>query len=110
MLELLAVHKRACLRDDGIVTPADFDVAWQRCWMVMVDERAWPHATDDRRHWRTGMRLARHEYRAAFLNLPAGMKWIDLRALVEGEDASSSAVAKTFSMPASRGRAAEFVA
>lgn len=110
MVELLAAHKRACLRDDGTVTTDDFDRAWARCWEVMVDERAWPHATDLRRQWRTGMRLSRHEYRAAFLSLPAGIAWEQIVSATDTVDQSRAAELRVRTIAASSGTGATIVA
>jgi hypothetical protein len=88
MVELLAIEKRAMLVTKGHVTDEDFDIAWDACWAIMVTERAWPHATELRRSWRTAMVEAlRPEARACFLNLPSGFNRY-MGALAEAMDTS----------------------
>ncbi len=70
MVQLLAAEKRRLLADHGDVARQDFDEAWERCWEVMVDERAFPHATRERRGWRIAMQMTRSEMQAAFLDEP----------------------------------------
>lgn len=70
MVELLAAEKRRLLAENGMLTGEDFETAWCECWMVMVSERAWPHATEHRRHWRVAMIATKSEMRAAFLGQP----------------------------------------
>lgn len=88
MVQLLAIEKRRLLDVQGFVTDADFEVAWDACWAVMVTERAWPHATAHRRAWRKAMREAlRPEARACFLGQPSGFqRWAG--ALAEAIDES----------------------
>lgn len=71
MIELLAAEKRERLAEDGHVTLADFDQAWNHAWEVMVAEHAWPHATQHRRGWRQAMIATRTEARAAWLDQPS---------------------------------------
>lgn len=70
MVELLAAEKRRLLAEGSGITRADFDEAWERCWEIMVLERAWPHATVHRRAWRQAMVATRRECRAAFVGDP----------------------------------------
>ena len=70
MVELLTIEKRRLLAVNGYVTTSDFRAAWERCWEIMVDERAWPHATRFRRGWRAAQFATRREMCAAFVNSP----------------------------------------
>lgn len=71
MVELLAERKRTLLRECGVVTAEDFEVAWEASWTQMVAERAWPHATVHRRQWRRAMEEAMMpEARACWLGQP----------------------------------------
>lgn len=70
MVSLLAAEKRRLISEKGHVTRQDFDEAWQTCWQVMIDERAFPHATRERRGWRVAMQMTRSEAQAAFLDEP----------------------------------------
>lgn len=49
-----------------------FAAAWERCWNRMVTEKAWPHATTERRSWRSAMVTARPEYLACWLGVETG--------------------------------------
>ena len=49
-----------------------FAAAWERCWAQMVTERAWPHATTERRSWRAAMVAVRPEYLACWLGVETG--------------------------------------
>lgn len=53
---------------------AAFERAWDRCWQVMVRQRAWPHATAHRRAWRSAMLDCKPETRACFLGEPTGFQ------------------------------------
>lgn len=69
MADLLVDAKRELL-DQGVdLTPRVFDAAWRRAWEAMVEERAWPHATEHRRQWRSAMIACKSEMRAAFLDV-----------------------------------------
>jgi hypothetical protein len=70
MVALLAVEKRRLIAANGAVTRQDFEAAWDRCWHVMVLERAWAHATRFRRGSRMAMLSTKPEFRAAFLDEP----------------------------------------
>lgn len=70
MVELLTIEKRRLLAEHGHVTRQDFEEAWERCWHVMVLERAWPHATRHRRAWRQAQDETKLECCAAFLGEP----------------------------------------
>lgn len=76
MVQLLALAKYWLLIENGAVTRSDFDAAWEGCWEVMVDERAWPHATRHRRAWRKAMQVTRSEMRAAFLDQPTAYAFV----------------------------------
>lgn len=71
MVELLAMTKYWLLAENGVVTRSDFDAAWEGCWRVMVDERAWPHATKHRRAWREAQDETKEECLLAFLGVPS---------------------------------------
>lgn len=87
MVELLADHKRAVLAHHGRVTEADFEVAWEAAWAAMVTERAWPHATVERRGWRKAMLEAmRPEARACYLGQPSGFQRYALAVLAAQQD------------------------
>lgn len=75
MVQLLADEKRRLLADKGRVTHRDFDEAWDRCWALMVTERAWPHATEHRRAWRAAMVATRSEARASFVGEPTAFAY-----------------------------------
>lgn len=70
MVELLAEGKRRLLAEQGGVTPEDFEREWDAAWALMVAERAWPHATIDRRQWKAAMLATKSEARASFLGRP----------------------------------------
>lgn len=70
MVALLAAEKRRLLAEKGHVTRQDFDEAWAACYAVMVDERAWPHNTEQRRIWREVQDETKPECLAAFLDVP----------------------------------------
>jgi len=72
MVELLAHEKKCLLETKGCLTGEDFEAAWERCWQIMVTERAWPHATTHRRAWRAAMLDCKPETRASFLDQPSG--------------------------------------
>lgn len=90
MVELLVIRKRELLEENGGVTIEDFDVAWEECWQAMVTERAWPHATAERRSWRSAMLAARPETMACFLGRPTGFHTY-LAALADAMDRSVAA-------------------
>lgn len=72
MVELLADWKRIIIEVDGRQpTLADFQMAWDRSWEIMVIERAWPHATKHRRAWRQVQDETKAECCAAFLDTPS---------------------------------------
>ncbi len=71
MVALLSVEKRRLLEQNGTVTHEDFRRAWLVCWEVMVDERAWAHATYYRRSSRAQMLATRQEARLAVLDVPS---------------------------------------
>lgn len=54
-----------------------FEGAWDRSWQTMVVERAWPHATVERRTWRRVMLDCKPETRACFLGLPTPYMRLD---------------------------------
>lgn len=91
MAELLGEAKRRLQAEQPEITAEDFEREWDAAWALMIAERAWPHATVDRRQWRAAMIATRSEVRAAFLDRPtmfgtlarsltvAAMRWhIDL--------------------------------
>lgn len=69
-VELIALAEREDLPVEDVLTPRAFQVAWTAAWEVMVEERAWPHATEHRRQWRAAMIACKGEMRAAFLGRP----------------------------------------
>lgn len=87
MVELLAVEKKRLLAERGFVTAQDFERSWERCWAIMVTERAWPHATTHRRAWRSAMLDCKPETRASFLDEPSGFSRY-IGALAEAMDQS----------------------
>lgn len=90
MVELLIGEKRRVLLECGYATVEDFEAAWERCWQVMVAERAWPHATSHRRAWRQAMEQALYpEARACFIDQPTGF-YRYIVALAEARDRSVS--------------------
>lgn len=91
MVELLANEKRELLKVKPLLTPFDFALAWERCWQQMVTERAWPHATVERRGWRRAMEEAMYpEARACFIGRSSGWQRFGDEVL-EAMDASSFA-------------------
>lgn len=88
MVELLATEKRRLLDDGRRLTIDEFEAAWDAAWLLMVAERAWPHATTERRGWRVAMLEAmKPEARACFLDQPSGFcKWVG--ALADALDGS----------------------
>ena len=68
MVELLAVEKRRLLAEKGQLTSADFRLAWDACWGIMVLERSWAHNSYLRRSVRGAMLATKPEVRAAFLD------------------------------------------
>jgi hypothetical protein len=73
MVALLAERKRDLLVLGVPITEAHFVEAWDVSWAIMVTERAWPHATVERRAWRKAMREALYpEARACFLGQTTG--------------------------------------
>lgn len=88
MVELLGLEKKRLLSKGIVIVDADFDLAWEVCWGIMVTERAWPHATAHRRAWRRAMEEAmKPEARACFLDIPTGFHRY-VGALAEAMDAS----------------------
>lgn len=79
MVALLTVEKRRLLAANGRVTTSDFREAWERCWGVMVLERAWAHATVRRRGSRRMMIATRGEYRDAFLDTSTAFSFATTR-------------------------------
>lgn len=51
-----------------------FEAAWDRSWRTMVQERAWPHATQRRREGRRALQETKPEFRACFLGLPTAFQ------------------------------------
>lgn len=85
MVELLVDRKREVLAAQGYVTEQDFEDAWALSWAMMVTERAWPHATAERRGWRKAMLEAmRPEAKACFLGVPSGFQRY-ARAVLEAQ-------------------------
>jgi len=70
MADLLVERKRQLLAEGVELTRAHFEQAWREAWEIMVQERAWPHATEHRRQWRSAMLACKGEMRAAFLDRP----------------------------------------
>ena len=62
MRELLAVAKA-----DGLA----FDEAWEAALAQMTRERAWPHATIERKQWRLAVAASREEMRRCYMNEPS---------------------------------------
>lgn len=82
MVVLLAEQKRQLLETRQVLTVEDFEAAWDLCWTLMVTERAWPHATVERRGWRKAMLEAmKPEARACFVGSPTGFyRYVDALA------------------------------
>lgn len=91
MVDLLADQKRQLLDDGVVLTGAVFEAAWEASWLVMVSERAWPHATTERRGWRKAMEEAmKPEARACFLNEPTGFhRYVDVLSQAFSSSVSS---------------------
>ena len=94
MVELLTIEKRRLIDEKGTVTGEDFEVAWEACWEVMVTERAWPHATEHRRAWRSAMVACKPETRACFVGESTGF-FRYMGALADAMDTSRYADSDT---------------
>jgi hypothetical protein len=84
MADLLLERKLRLLADGVELTRQAFEAAWAEAWEVMVAEKAWPHATEHRRQWRSAMISCKAEMRAAFLDQPTMFAQISDALLAAG--------------------------